>query len=196
MYYFDLTKITHIKSDGFKLNHKSFRFVLDLETTSNNTNTAIVIMKNPAEACKYHLCFNGILSGQKHIESDATVNHVIANLYSKYKRIIILNLYPYMSSDTNVVRKFYECRKVKSIRNYADQKNASVIFNVLKSNRGAAIFCAWGQNSNLNSYMYANDIYKFISRCNKHHYLLGEFDSTNKCWSPLTTFLPKHGIKW
>ena len=80
---FDSKKITHIKSNGFKWNYKSFRFILELETTANGSSVAIVIMKNPAYACKYHLCYNNTLSANSAIESDATVNHIIQNLYSK-----------------------------------------------------------------------------------------------------------------
>ena len=176
-----------------------FRFYLEIETTATTNNVAIVVMKNPAKACIQNLCVNRYLTPKDTIESDNTVNNVLKLLGNQYKSIIILNLYPFMHSDTMVVKKFYHCQRpaVKRIISKITRKNCSIIKNTLKTNRKAKIFCAWGQESNLNLSEYAETVYKFVTYCFRHHIPLGEYSTSNNLlWKPLLSFLPKHGSKW
>ena len=172
---------------------------MEIETNATTNETAIVVMKNPAKACKQNLCINRYLTSQDTIESDSTVNNVIKLLKNQYKKIIILNLYPFMHSDTNEVKKFYRCQRqvIKVIISKTTQKNLFTIKNTLKVNRNAKIFCAWGQESNLVLSEYSKIVYKFVRYCFRHHIVLGEFSATNNMlWKPLSSFLPAHGSQW
>ena len=60
------------------LNSLRVRFVLEIETKSENDKSILVVMKNPSQANKY--------------QSDKTVNNVIENLHTDYRHIYIVNL--------------------------------------------------------------------------------------------------------
>lgn len=196
MYIFDSNKVTHIKSIGFKNNGKSFRFFLEIETTSTVLKTAIIIMKNPAKACMHHLCINKNITPKSRIESDSTVNHIIDKLYTHYNRIVVLNLYPYMTSDTSIANKFYSNVDHKKMQDFTNKKNRFVVISTLKQYH-ADIFCAWGQESSLSVSMYSETIYNFIAYCFRRHIELGEYDSSAQClWIPLKNIFPVHASKW
>ena len=200
MHNFDTNIVKYIRSTGYKYHRLSFRFYLEIETTAQNNDTAIVIMKNPAKACINHLCINRNLNSKTApVESDATVNHVIQKLGMQYKKIFIVNLYPFMHSHTKAVRRFLDCTRkpIMHIRSITSRKNKIMIIQVLKSNRNAKIFCAWGQESNLCASKYAARIYEFVAYCFRYHIQLGEFTSNgNNPWKPLSTFFPTHGSMW
>ena len=196
---FDNSCVRHLKSKGFKYNKKCFRFYLEIETNAVTNDIAIVVMKNPAKACIQNLCINRCLTSQDSIESDSTVNNVIKLLKNQYKKIIILNLYPFMHSDTNEVKKIYHCKRpvIKQLISRTSRRNAFTIKNTLKANINAKIFCAWGQESNLVLSEYSKIVYKFVRYCFRHHIVLGEFSATNNMlWNPLSSFLPAHGSQW
>ncbi len=196
MYYIDSKKVKYVKSEGYKCERNSFRFYLELGTFSSVDEVAIVIMKNPAKACLHNLYGAQNLTNLK-IESDSTVNHVIDKLHNNYKKIIILNLYPYMASNTKIANNFLISYKNKRLCDYVKKRNFYTLQNVLKQNVTANIFCAWGKESSLNISMYAEDIYRLVSYCFRNHIKLGEYNRIMpSLWVPLRTFFPSHASKW
>lgn len=90
------------KVNCIELSDLRVRFVLEIETTKKGDDISIlVVMKNPSKATQY--------------QSDKTINNVITNLYSKYNKIYIVNLYPYYSSNAKGLISFFDSKDNKTI---------------------------------------------------------------------------------
>lgn len=71
-YYFDNSKISNLESKGITFHNANgcqsqkykFRFYLKIDLNSGS-GTAVVIMKNPASACKNNLCINRAITKRK-----------------------------------------------------------------------------------------------------------------------------------
>lgn len=85
-------EVKNVESIG--VSNINVRFLLTIETTAENENKILVIMKNPSKAT------NTI--------SDKTINNVIKNLYQKYSIIYIMNLFPYYSTKATGLLSFFK----------------------------------------------------------------------------------------
>ncbi len=194
MLYFDTKVVNKIQSIGYKSHSKFYRFYLSIETNCLNSDVAIVIMKNPSNACIKNLCINGTINPGQNIESDATINNVIKKLSNAYRDIIVLNLYPIMSPNPKVINRVYQN---SNIAKTTSAYNRNTIIQTIKQNRKAKIFCAWGQNSSIALNEYADKVCEFLKYCFKKNIPLGEFSSkVTNFWQPLTQIFPPHASKW
>ena len=156
-----MATFTHklVKKSNFKgasligLDKYNCRFCLDLEFNLNRHNVAIVILMNPSTTGKQHLFFNINLKDVTDV--DATTRNVIRCLVKNQVRIknkqsvsfdhlIILNLFPYYSSQPEQIYKIY--------RNSLEQTyqiNMAVIRSIIDKYPKASYFLGWIKNNQL-----------------------------------------------
>lgn len=107
----------------------NLRYVLTTQIDNKEDKSALVILKNPSMANKE--------------ESDYTVNKVLKFCYeNKYKKVHIMNLFPYYSTDPKGVKKFIED---KTIYNISMEKNINKLKEYISYSDD--IIVAWGTNT-------------------------------------------------
>lgn len=147
-----------------------------------NSKTLCVILKNPSVATKT-IC-------------DNTVSKVcnVAN-YNEYSEVIILNLFPYRSTQAKAVRDFYNTPDFKNIM----KCNLCIIQGMCKKND---VIFAWGTNtissSQQNKNIYDSAINDVISVIKSNTYYVISCSCVNKnCNSQRSAVrYPLHGLRW
>lgn len=147
-----------------------------------NLKTLCVILKNPSVATKT-IC-------------DNTVSKVcnVAN-YNGYSEVIILNLFPYRSTQAKAVRNFYNIPDFK----YIMKCNLCIIQRMCKKND---VIFAWGTNtissSRQNKNIYDSAINDVISVIKSDTYYVINCSCANKnCNGQHSTVrYPLHGLRW
>ena len=172
-----------------------YRYRLEINTVQFPSNPVIVIMKNPSTTCDNlpdgtHTIQS--YSDRKKCHTDRTTGRVYRLLKTKYDKIIILNLFPFYSTNTIHVNNHY----VHNSSN-AFITNDLEIASVLKSYPQADIVCAWGGKSQI-----AKTIYDFRTKnisamlANRNLY---QYDTSAKSlisYNIGQTNPPLHGLQW
>jgi len=128
------------------------RFVIDFTFNDRDKSlpTAIVILKNPSTS------LIGSTQELKNLFIDETTDNVLTFLHSyplrypnkKFKRIIILNLFPCYSSNPNFINSKYNFNfnKFDEQLLLVDdlETNRKYIYNIVKQNIDSLVICAWG----------------------------------------------------
>lgn len=126
------------------------RYKLDAVFSQNVGRTAIVIMLNPSSTGKANIFFNVNFSNLtdvdettfKVLETLTTNNSISNSVGGSFDRIIILNLYPYFSSNPRDIKKVFR----NGINNQCYELNMKEISRVINNNQNATIVCAWGKS--------------------------------------------------
>lgn len=97
-------------------------------------------MLNPSSLCKQKLYFN--IKTEKICDIDQTTFNVINNLLYSYDDLIILNLYPYYSSNPQDLEFVKEAKRFKKV---CLRNNRKFIKKLIKNKNKSDIYCAWGK---------------------------------------------------
>ncbi len=135
------------------------RFLLDLSFNNgvSKETIAVVIMMNPSSTARENIFYHVPLS--KINDVDETTRNVIEKLadvginYDKgintvppnrFNRIILLNLFPYYSSQPHELKKIYQ-----DTSNSSYYLNINTIDEVMKNYPNAVYFCGWIKRNSL-----------------------------------------------
>lgn len=120
------------------------RYYLKLITSCTNKKTLIIIMKNPSSTGISKLFYKNI-PFQSLNDVDKTTSHIINKFYKKYYRLIILNIFPYFTSNPKCLDQVY-CLNNNLTLNKSFKKNLEEIKSILnKYNKYKPdLLLAWG----------------------------------------------------
>ncbi len=167
----NLVDLTNIQANFCKCLNDRYSLILPKKNATTGT-TAVVILKNPASTLKSAMVYNNIAYGDA-ADVDKTTSHMIdfffgstnrrqslGNLqYTKYSKLITLNLFPYYDNIPAALNPIYDGMK-RSMPNQSMRDNLDEIDRILKNNASNMhLFLAWGgYKSGVNKQIYDNTI--------------------------------------
>lgn len=117
---------------------------------------AIVILLNPSSSAKCLLFYPNCIRNIGDIKDvDTTTQIVIEKIWNEaanYKKVILLNLFPYFDSKPDSIDSIFPFNTLQFNHSYV--MNLKIIQFILRCNKNSDVYIAWGKQVNINAQLF------------------------------------------